>query len=72
MSSTRKLNVISKKKIIISIIFDRIFEKKDSYSFLIIDGKMMFGIAGENALHSLHINMIFSKFGVFKTFKTNN
>ena len=49
MSSTRKLNVISEKKI--SKNLDGIFEKNRhfAYSFFVINGKIMVGIASGSA-----------------------
>ena len=49
MSSTRKLNVISKKRM--SKNLDGIFEKNIhfAYSFFIIDGEIMVGIASGSA-----------------------
>ena len=49
MSSTRKFNVISEKKI--SKNLDEIFEKNRyfAYPFFVIDGKIMIGITSESA-----------------------
>ena len=49
MFSTRKLNVISKKRV--SKNLDEIFEKNwhFAYSFFVIDGKIIVGIASGNA-----------------------
>ena len=63
MSSTRKLNVIYKKEGF--EIFRRNFLKKNwhfAYSFFVIHGNIMVGIASGSVQHSLHTNMIFANF----------
>ena len=71
MSSTRKLKVISEKNNFENCRLN--LRKKIFFanSFFVIEGKLIFGIEGKSAQHSLQTTRDICKFLGFKTFEPN-